>query len=157
MNTATLILSPAAVPISTKLGCSSGGGGGGGAGGAATVARTMTGAGGCREGVNNGRLTVAVRAVSGIAQSGLALSVEDVCGLAETSGGSVAGRAISGTELSDSGPSAATVPEGVAAIPGVASQSATTKVRVNHMCLIAQPAHSPGAATGRANGPNRRF
>ena len=51
------------------------------------------------------------------------------------------GRTTLGTELSVSGPFAASVEEGIPASVRVASQSATTKVRVTHMRLTApQPA-----------------
>ena len=113
----------------------------GAAAGAAAGARTTIGSGGCRDGVNNGWLGVAVSAPSGIAQSGLALSVDALCGLAEISGAKMAGRTTLGTELSVSGPFAASVAEGIPASVRVASQSATTKVRVTHMRLTApQPA-----------------
>ncbi len=91
MNTATPSFSPATVPTSVKFGCcGTAGGGGGGGRGAATGTLATTGAGGRRDGVNSGRVRVAVSALSGIAHSGLAATVGVSVGFAVTSGGGMA-------------------------------------------------------------------
>ena len=91
MNTATPSFSPATVPTSVKFGCCGTAGGGGADGrGAATGTLATTGAGGRRDGVNSGRVRVAVSALSGIAQSGLAATVGVSAGFAVTSGGGMA-------------------------------------------------------------------
>ena len=90
MNTAKPSLSPATVPTNVKFGCGGAAGGAAGGRGAATGALAMTGAGGRRDGVNSGRVRVAVSALSGTAQSGLALTVGDRVGFAVTSGGGMA-------------------------------------------------------------------
>ena len=90
MNTARPSFSPATVPTNVKFGCCGTAGGVGGGRGAATGTLAATGAGGRRDGVNNGRMRVAVSALSGIAQSGLAATVGASVGFAVTSGGGMA-------------------------------------------------------------------
>jgi hypothetical protein len=90
MNTATPSFSPATVPTSVKFGCCGTAGVGGGGRGAATGTLATTGVGGRRDGVNSGRVRVAVSALSGIAHSGLAATVGVSVGFAVTSGGGMA-------------------------------------------------------------------
>src|SRR5580700_5364496 len=90
MNTATPSFSPATVPTRVKFGCCGSAGGGGAGRGAATGTVATTGAGGRRDGVNSGRVRVAVSALSGIDQSGLAATVGASAGFAVTSGGGMA-------------------------------------------------------------------
>ena len=90
MNTATPSFSPATVPTRVKFGCCSTAGGGGGGLGAATGTLATTGAGARRDGVNSGRVRVAVSALNGIAHNGLAATVGVSAGFAVTSGGGMA-------------------------------------------------------------------
>ena len=90
MKTAKPSLPLATVPTRVRLGCSGTAGGGGGGRGATAGAAAITGAGGRRDGVNSGRVRVAVSALSGIAQSGLAATVGASVGFAVTSGGGMA-------------------------------------------------------------------
>src|SRR5580704_3399201 len=90
MNTATPSFSPATVPTSVKFGCCGTAGGGGAGRGAATGTLATAGVGGRRDGVNSGRVRVAVSALSGIAHSGLAATVGVSVGFAVTSGGGMA-------------------------------------------------------------------
>ena len=90
---------------------------------------------------------VAVSAPSGIAQSGLALSVDAVSGLAEISGGRMAGCATLGTELSVSGPFAATVAEGSPPHPRRQPKRNNKGACEPHASHRAATCHSPGAAS----------
>jgi hypothetical protein len=90
-NTAMPSLSPATVPTNVKFGCCvTAGGGAGGGRGAATGTLATAGAGARRDGVNSGRVRVAVSALSGIAHSGLAATVGVSAGFAVTPGGGMA-------------------------------------------------------------------
>src|SRR4029077_13447176 len=103
MNTATPSPSLATVPINVKFGCCGTAGGAGCGRGAAAGTLATAGAGGRRDGVDSGRVRVAASAFSGIAQSGLALTVGVAAGFAVTSGGGTAGRVTSRRRLSAAG------------------------------------------------------
>ena len=87
MNTATASFWPATVPTRVKFGCC---GSADGDRGAATGTLATTGTGARRDGVNSGRVRVAVSALSGTAHSGLATTVGASAGFAVTSGGGMA-------------------------------------------------------------------
>src|SRR5579862_3853643 len=78
MKTASAGASPSTVPTRIRSGCRAGGGGGGGGG---TGLTATAAAGGRRDGENSGRSRVAVKALSGMAQSGF----EVVAGFAAAS------------------------------------------------------------------------